>query len=62
MADTKTTQTSLGELISALYDEYMAIYKDEDIASVAVAATINDMLAESAAASRGDPSETRDAA
>ena len=41
-----TTTTTLGELISVLYDEYLAIYGDEDLASVAAAATINDILTE----------------
>ncbi len=42
----QTTNTTLGDLISTLYDEYMAVYKDADIASVAAAATINDLLAD----------------
>jgi hypothetical protein len=46
---------SLGELITLLYDEYMAIYGDEDLASVATAATINDLLMDGTAPSRGDP-------
>lgn len=53
---TRTTNTTLGELITSLYDEFLTIYKDEELASVAVAATINDILAEGAIeASRGDP-------
>ena len=47
------TNTSLGELISALYEEYLELYGDEDLASVATAATINDLMEE--AASRGSP-------
>jgi hypothetical protein len=47
--------TSLGDLISVLYEEFLAVYGDPDIASVATAATINDMLAESAAQSRAGP-------
>lgn len=39
-----TIDTSLGELITAIYEEYLALYRDEDLASVATAATINDML------------------
>jgi hypothetical protein len=39
------TQTTLGDLISVLYDEFLAVYGDEDMASVAVAATVNDWLA-----------------
>jgi hypothetical protein len=42
--DTKT-QTTLGDLISSLYDEFLVVYKDEDMTSVAVAATVNDWLA-----------------
>lgn len=40
----KLTESTLGELISVFYEEYLALYKDPDIASVATAATINDML------------------
>lgn len=39
-----TMQTNIGELISLFYDEYLALYGDPDVASVAAAATINDML------------------
>jgi hypothetical protein len=38
------TQTTLGDLISTLYDEFYAVYGDEDMAAVAVAATVNDWL------------------
>lgn len=41
-----TTQTNIGELITLFYDEYLALYGDPDVASVAAAATINDMLSE----------------
>jgi hypothetical protein len=40
----KKTQTTLGDLISVLYDEFLAVYGDEDMAAVAVAATVNDWL------------------
>jgi len=40
----KITESTLGELISVFYEEFLALYKDPDIASVATAATINDML------------------
>ena len=40
----KGTTATLGELITVLYDEFMALYGDEELASVAVAATINDLL------------------
>lgn len=51
---TTTHTTTLGELISVLYDEFLAAYGDEELASVAVAATINDLLTESLEA-RSDP-------
>ena len=37
-------ETTLGELVSVFYEEFMEIYGDEDIASVAAAAVINDLL------------------
>lgn len=40
-----TIETTLGELISVFYEEFMDVYGDEDIASVAAAAVINDLLA-----------------
>ena len=43
---TQTIQTSLGDLISVLYEEFFELYGDEDLASVAAAATINDMIAD----------------
>lgn len=46
-----TTTVSLADLITLFYDEYMALYGDEEMASVAAAATINEILAERAAAS-----------
>jgi hypothetical protein len=38
------TATTLGDLISTLYDEFFAVYGDEDMTAVAVAATVNDWL------------------
>jgi hypothetical protein len=35
---------SLGDLISRLYGEYLAIYGDPELASIATAATVNDFL------------------
>jgi len=35
---------NLGDLINLFYEEYLALYQDEDVASVAAAATINDIL------------------
>ena len=47
----KTQQTTLGELISLFYREYLSLYGDSEVASVATAATINQLLqAEEAAA------------
>lgn len=46
----QTTSSTLGDLILALYDEYQAVYNDADLASVAAAATINELLAEAAQA------------
>jgi len=38
---------NLGDLINLFYQEYLALYGDEELASVAAAATINEMLSES---------------
>ena len=43
------TTTNIGDLISLFYEEYLALYGDEDLATVAAAATVNDILAEQAA-------------
>ncbi len=43
------TKLNLGDLINLFYEEYLALYGDEDIASVAAAATINDILSDRAA-------------
>ena len=40
------SKLNLGDLITLFYEEYLALYGDEDMASVAAAATINDILAE----------------
>lgn len=37
--------TTLGELITALYAHYLDLYGDEELASVATAACVNDHLA-----------------
>lgn len=39
-----TLQTNLGDLISTIYEEFLAQYGDEELASVATAAVINDLL------------------
>jgi hypothetical protein len=58
-----TKNTTLGELITVLYDEFLAMYGDEELASVAVAATINDLLtSDPAAMSRGDAAAAEHAA
>lgn len=44
MTDTTTT---IGELISLFYEQYLTLYGDEELASVAAAATINDLLTQS---------------
>ncbi|MDP6934946.1 MAG: hypothetical protein QGG40_18640 [Myxococcota bacterium] len=36
--------TTLGELVSAFYDEFLELYGDEDLASVAAAALVNNLL------------------
>ena len=43
--DTNDT-TTIGELVSIFYQRFMTLYGDADIASVAVAAVINDLLAD----------------
>ena len=42
------TEVTLGDLISLFYEEYLALYGDEELASVAAAATINELLADRA--------------
>lgn len=44
--NTTFTSTTLGDLITVLYEEYLTLYGDEDVASVAAAATINDLIGE----------------
>jgi hypothetical protein len=38
--------TNIGDLVSLFYEEYLSLYGDEDLATVAAAATVNDILAE----------------
>jgi len=53
-----TDSINLSDLITLFYDEYLALYGDEELASVAAAATINDILAERAqTASRKETEE-----
>lgn len=42
-----TQEATLGELISTVYEELLSMYGDEELASVAAAAVINDLLAAS---------------
>ena len=49
---TQTTTVSLADLITTIYDEYLALYGDKELASVAAAATVNDILAERAQSQR----------
>jgi len=37
---------SLGELATLLYEEFLLLYKNEDLASVAAAMAINDLLSQ----------------
>ena len=40
------TTTNIGDLISLFYEEYLGLYGDEELATVAAAATVNDILTE----------------
>lgn len=42
---TTTTHTTLGDLISMIYEEMLDLYGDPELASVAAATVINDILA-----------------
>lgn len=50
---TRITHMTLGDLISTMYEEFLDLYGDEELASVAAAAVINDLLA---AADEGEES------
>lgn len=43
---TETLHTDLGALIDVLYQQYLEAWGDPDLASVAAAATVNDMITE----------------
>jgi hypothetical protein len=43
MANDTQPATNLGELIDTLYAEFLKLYGDEDLASVATAAAINEL-------------------
>lgn len=40
----RALHTNLGELIQVFYAQFMEMYGDEELASVATAAVINDLL------------------
>lgn len=42
---TREVNTSIGELISLFYQEFLELYGDEELASVAAATVITDLLA-----------------
>lgn len=41
---THTVDTTLGDLIAALYEEFLAAYGDEELASLAAATVVSEML------------------
>ncbi len=43
-----TTSLTLGDLISEVYEEFLVMYEDPELASVAAAAVVNDLLADAA--------------
>ena len=43
---TETLDTDLGSIIDALYEQYLELYGDAEIAAVAAAATVNDLITE----------------
>lgn len=56
--NTKTTyRTTLGDLISLFYEEYLDQYGDAELASVATAVSVNEILSAEAAtkATRASP-------
>lgn len=46
---TQTVHTTIGELIQVFYAQFMELYGDEELASVATAAVINDLLSDTRA-------------
>lgn len=47
-----TLSTNLGDLISTIYQEFLAQYGDEELASIATAAVINDLITSRGTAGR----------
>ena len=41
---TREVNTNIGELISLFYQEFLALYGDEELASIAAATVITDLL------------------
>lgn len=41
---TQLVDTTLGDLIAAFYDEFFALYGDAELASLAAATVVNEML------------------
>ncbi|MEC8423308.1 MAG: hypothetical protein VX000_05995 [Myxococcota bacterium] len=50
---TRNTQTNLGDLIAVVYEEFVQMYGDAELASVAAAAVINDLIGEDGADDTG---------
>ena len=46
-------QTDIGELIASFFQQFMDVYEDEQIAAVATAAAINDLLSQRAVPPHG---------
>ncbi len=44
MRTVPTPENNLGTIITRLYEEFLEIYRDEEIASIATASVINDLL------------------
>jgi hypothetical protein len=42
--DMTRTLTTFGDLISVFYEEFLAVYGDEELASLAAASVINDLI------------------
>jgi len=43
-----TEASSLGDLIALFYEQFLSLYRDEDLAAVAAAAVINELLSKEA--------------
>lgn len=47
---TRTLHTTIGDLIALFYEQFVELYGDEELASIATAAVIDDLLAREASA------------